>query len=119
MAFPERPQSQHSHTYPAGPDFRPAAQSPRRPTPPQPLSPHGQLPGELPGLPRPLPGCALGSSATLGSGPGVVPGVKGRWQKLGLMRLRIRAFGRPLPKLHFTAHCAPSWVGRALWEGVA
>lgn len=84
-AYDSYPQPQYSCTYPAGPDFRPAAQSPRLPTPPQPFPHHGQLPGELPGLPRPLPGCAPGSSATLGSGPGVVPGVKGSWQKLGLM----------------------------------
>lgn len=61
---------------------------------PQLFPPHGQLFGELPGLPRPFPGCAPGSSATLGSGPGVVPGIKGSWQRLGLMRLRPRAFRR-------------------------
>lgn len=97
MASPERPQPQYSCTYPAGPDFRPAAQSPRLPTPPQPFPPHGQIPGELPGLPRPLPGCAPGSSATLGSGPGVVPGVKGSWQKLGLMSGDPGRSGDPFP----------------------
>jgi hypothetical protein len=50
---------------------------PGLPAPPQPFTPHGQFPGEHPGLPRPLPGCAPGSSATLGSGPGVVPGGEG------------------------------------------
>lgn len=78
---------------------------------PQLFPPHGQLFGELPGLPRPLPGCALGSSATLGSGPGVVPGIKGSWQRLGLMRLRPGAFRRTPDSTSQLTVLQAGWAG--------
>lgn len=60
--------------------------------PPSHSAPGGHLTWEQPGLPRPLPGCAPGSSATLGSGPGVVPGGEGGKQKLGSVQ---REAGHP------------------------
>ena len=60
-----------------------------------------QLPGNSQAHPLPLPGCAPGSSATLGSGPGVVPGSEAGRQKLGSDGLRCKVSGDhpPPPRL--------------------
>lgn len=110
-ASPERPQLRHPHPYPSGPDFRPAT--------PEPWTSHPSpaIPSSWPapwGTARPAPpppGLCSWHSTTLGSGPGVVPGVKGSWQRLGLMRLRPRAFGRPPDPASQLAVLQAGWAG--------
>ena len=86
-----------------------------------PLSPARPAPWEQPGHPIPLPGCAPGSSATLGSGPGVVPGSEAGRQKLRSDGLRCKVSRDHLPPQAPTLRSTvlQTGVGRALWKGVA
>lgn len=88
------------------------------PHPPLFLFLSAQLPREQPGPPPPPPGCAPGSSAALGSGPGVVPGSEGGEQKLGSVGLRRWAFRDPQVSTSGSV-VLQAGVGRALWKGVA
>lgn len=80
--------------------------------PPSPLCSSGPSSlGNSQARPLPFPGCALGSSTALGSGPGVVPGGGRGGQKQGSVGLRL---GPPDP--HLWVHGAPGWGGQGPLE---
>lgn len=87
------------------------------PTPPPPplCSSWPSSLGNSQARPLPLPGCALGSSEALGSGPGVVPGGGRGGQKLGSVGLRLGHPQRP-PDPHLWVHGAPGWGGQGPLE---
>lgn len=104
---------------PPHPDFKSAVPAPRTfPTPPPPpfCSSWPSSLGNSQTHPLPLPGCALGSSAALGSGPGVVPvGERGGWADAGISWTKTGVSGAP-PGPHLWVHGAPGRGGQGPLE---